>query len=128
MKAGNTMSINDNILELIGRLIPISDFSKGKTAKIFDDIKKNQHEYIILKNNQPAAVLLSLEEYSDIVAKARKMESLLERVEECRLLNEAKRVSKEYNPQDAASFEDVLSEMDIDQKEIEELEDSVVIE
>jgi len=37
-------------------------------------------------------------------------------------------VSKEYNPQDEASFEDVLSELDIDPKEIEELEDSVVIE
>lgn len=82
MKAGNTMSINDNILELVGRLVPISDFSKGKTAKIFEDIKKNHCEYIILKNNQPAAILLSLEEYSDIVAKARKMESLLEHVEE----------------------------------------------
>lgn len=128
MKAGNTMSINDNILKLVGRLVPISDFSKGKTAKIFDDIKKNHHEYIVLKNNQPAAVLLSLEEYSDIVAKARKLESLLERVEESRLMKEAQRVSKEYNPQDAASFEDVLSELNIDPKEIEELEDSVVIE
>jgi len=56
------------------------------------------------------------------------MESLLEHIEESRLLKEAKRVSKEYDPQDATSFEDVLSELDIDPKEIAELEDSVVIE
>lgn len=128
MKAGNTMTINDNILGLVGRLVSVSDFSKGKTAKIFDDIKKNQSEYIVLKNNQPAAILLSLEEYSEIVTKAKKMENLLERIEELRLLREAKRVSEKYKPQEANSFNDVLSELGISRKEIDELEDSVVIE
>lgn len=128
MKAGSAMTINNNILGLVGRLVSVSDFSKGKTAKIFDDIKKNQSEYIVLKNNQPAAILLSLEEYSEIVTKAKKMESLLERIEEIRILKEAKRVSKGYKPQEADSFYDVLSELGISRKEIDELEDSVVIE
>jgi PHD/YefM family antitoxin component YafN of YafNO toxin-antitoxin module len=128
MKVGNAMTIDDNILRLVGRLVSVSDFSKGKTAKIFDDIKKNQNEYIVLKNNQPAAVLLSFEGYSEIVAKAKKMEDLLERVEELRLLREAKRVSESYKPQEADSFHEVLSELEISQEEINKLEDSVVIE
>ncbi|ATW24475.1 type II toxin-antitoxin system Phd/YefM family antitoxin [Candidatus Formimonas warabiya] len=128
MKAGNSMTINDNILKLIDRLVSVSDFSKGKTAKIFDDIKKNRSEYIILKNNQPAAVLLSLEEYTEIVGKAKKMESLLERIEESRLLKEAKRVAEGYNPQEAYSIHDVLTELEITEQDIDELEDTVVLE
>ncbi len=128
MKAGNVMTVNDGILSLIGRLVSVSDFSKGKTAKIFEDIKNNRSEYIVLKNNQPAAVLLSLEKYSDIVTKAKKMESLLERIEEMRLLKEAQKISEGYTPYKADSFQDVLSELGISQKEIDELEDTVVIE
>ena len=128
MKVGNAMAINDNILGLVERLVSVSDFSKGKTAKIFDDIKRNRSEYIVLKNNQPAAVLLSLEEYSEIVTKARKMENLLERIEESRLLKKAKKVAEKYKPQEADSIEEVLAEFGISEKEIDELEDSVVIE
>jgi PHD/YefM family antitoxin component YafN of YafNO toxin-antitoxin module len=128
MKAGNALVVNDNILKLVSRLVSVSDFSKGKTAQIFDDIKKNHSEYIVLKNNQPAAILLSLEEYSEIVTKARKMENLLERIEESRLLKEAERVVESYNPQDADSFNDVLVELGLNEPEIDGLIDSVVIE
>jgi PHD/YefM family antitoxin component YafN of YafNO toxin-antitoxin module len=128
MKAGNAMVVNDNILKLVGRLVSVSDFSKGKTAKIFDDIKKNQSGYIVLKNNQPAAILLSLEEYSEIVNKARKMESLFEKIEERRLLKEAERVVESYHPQEADSINDVLAELGINEHEIDNLINSVIIE
>ena len=40
MKAG--LNVMDNeILDFTERLIPISDFSKGKTSHIFDDVKIN---------------------------------------------------------------------------------------
>lgn len=42
------------------KLIPISDFSQGKAGKIFNDVAQNNSEYIVLKNNQPTAVLISL--------------------------------------------------------------------
>ena len=51
------------LLELTERLVPISDFSQGKAGKIFSDVAENDHEYIVLKNNQPTAVLLSVKEY-----------------------------------------------------------------
>ena len=54
MKAGQNIMDNE-ILNFTERLIPISDFSKGKTSRIFDDVKNNHTEYIVLKNNQPTA-------------------------------------------------------------------------
>ena len=99
MKAGNAMTIDDKILGLAKRLVSVSDFSQGKTAKIFDDIKENNSEYIVLKNNKPMAVMLSLDEYSEIVNKASKMESLLELIEENRLLKETAKVSQGFDTQ-----------------------------
>jgi len=128
MKAGNIMFANDNILGLVRRLVSISDFSKGKTAKIFEDIKKNGSEYVVLKNNQPSAVLISIDGYCEIAEKAKKMDLLLEKVDEHHLINSALEVSKTYNEQDAHSFESVLTELGISEKEITDLEDSVVIE
>ena len=46
-------------------LVPISDFSQGRAGKIFSDVAVNNHEHIVLKNNQPTAVLLSVKEYRD---------------------------------------------------------------
>ena len=128
MKAGNIMYTNDNILGFVNRLVSISDFSKGKTAKIFEDIKKNRNGYVVLKNNQPSAVLISIDEYSEIVEKAKKMELLLEKVDEYRLIKSALEVSKTYKEQEAHSFESVLAELGISEKEINDLEDSVAIE
>lgn len=45
------------------KMISISDFSKGKTSSIFEDVKKNNSEYVVLKNNQPAGVVLSYDSY-----------------------------------------------------------------
>ena len=128
MKAGNIMYTNDNILGFVNRLVSISDFSKGKTAKIFEDIKKNRNGYVVLKNNQPSAVLISIDEYSEIVEKAKKMELLLEKVDEYHLINSALEVSKTYKEQEAHGFESVLAELGISEKEINDLEDSVEIE
>ena len=50
--------MSSTLLDLTERLVPISDFSQGKAGKIFNDVSENDHEYIILKNNQPTAVLL----------------------------------------------------------------------
>jgi len=127
VKVGNPMS-DKNLSEFMKRLIPISDFSKGKTAKIFDDLKKTNHEYVILKNNQPAAVLLSVNEYEKIIKKANQMELLLETIEEYRIFKEAEIINKKLNSNNTLSFESVLKELNISKDEINELVDSVDIE
>ena len=47
------------------KLVSISEFSQGKAGKIFSDVAKNNAEYIVLKNNQPVAVVMSMEEYRE---------------------------------------------------------------
>ena len=42
--------------------VPISQFNKGQAGKIFDRLKTEQR-LMVLKNNAPAAVILSPEEY-----------------------------------------------------------------
>ena len=42
--------------------IPISQFNKGQASKIFERLKTEQR-LMVLKNNAPAAVILSPEEY-----------------------------------------------------------------
>lgn len=120
-------SHEEYVLGLVKRLVPVSDFSKGRTAKIFEDIKKNNHEYIVLKNNQPTAVLLSLEAYSEMVYKVRKIESMLTRIEDNRLVKKAQRVSENFDYSGAASFQEVLALLGLTEVEVEELAESVVV-
>lgn len=63
MKGGFPMSFA--FANMTEKLIPISDFSQGKAGKIFNDVAQNNSEYIVLKNNQPTAVLISVKEYQD---------------------------------------------------------------
>ena len=53
------MAITTSLLQ---SLVPISQFNKGQAAKIFDRLH-SERELIVLKNNQPSAVILSPEEY-----------------------------------------------------------------
>ena len=128
MKIGSSAAEKDYLVEMMGHLVPISDFSKGKTAKIFNDIKKNRSDYIVLKNNQPSAVLMSVENYSEMITKARKMEALLEKIEDARLLLEAGKRAAKYNRENSFTQESILSELGIAEQEIDRLADSVEIE
>jgi len=47
--------------------VPISQFNKGQAGKIFDRLK-TEPQIVVLKNNTPVAVLLSLEEYDRLTA------------------------------------------------------------
>lgn len=128
MKAGVVVSERSSLVDLIGHLVPVSDFSKGKTAKIFEDIKKRRSEYVVLKNNQPSAVLMSVEHYSDIIKKARMMEDLLERIEDAKLSAEASAIAEKYDPDKADSMESILAEAGISEQEVDALMDKVEIE
>ncbi|WP_455719589.1 type II toxin-antitoxin system Phd/YefM family antitoxin [Agathobacter sp.] len=49
--------------DLLQSLVPISQFNKGQASKIFDRLR-SEKELIVLKNNQPSAIILSPEEYT----------------------------------------------------------------
>lgn len=125
MKAGQNIMDNE-ILNFTERLIPISDFSKGKTSRIFDDVKNNNTEYIVLKNNQPTAMVISLDSYRELVEKASKMETLLDKIEEIRLFNIAS--ARSEKAEKTKDFEDIISEFGFTKEEIFEDMDDVEIE
>ena len=54
------MAINASTLQ---SLVSISQFSKGQATKVFDRLR-NESQLVVLKNNKPAAILLSPEEFS----------------------------------------------------------------
>lgn len=102
------MAITANLLQ---SLVPISQFNKGQAAKIFDRLH-SEKELIVLKNNQPSAVILSPEEYS----------RLTEIEEDYFLLLEAsKRLEDET--QTTIPMDCVMANLGISEGELEEMED-----
>ncbi len=116
--------MNPALLELTERLVPISDFSQGKAGKIFNDVAENNNEYVVLKNNQPTAVLLSVKDYRETQEKAYKLEMLLERIENIRLLKIAESRAKD----NTSSFKAFVEEQGYSMEELEELSESVEFE
>ena len=116
--------MNMTLLDLTERLVPISDFSQGKAGKIFNDVAENNNEYIVLKNNQPTAVLLSVKEYRDTQERIARLEAFLEKIENMRLLKLAERRANS----DTVSFEKFVNEQGFSMEELEELSESVEFE
>lgn len=116
--------MSKELVELTEKLVPISDFSQGKTGKIFNDVVKNDNEYIILKNNQPTAVLLSVKKYKETQKKLDKLEKLLEDMENIRLL----KLAESRANSNTTDLEDVVREEGFSMEELEELSESVEFE
>ena len=64
------------------KLVSISEFSQGKAGKIFADVAKNNAEYIVLKNNQPTAVVMSMDEYRETQRQLTLLTEYVKRLEE----------------------------------------------
>lgn len=112
------------LMDFTERLVPISDFSQGKAGKIFSDVAENNNEYIVLKNNQPIAVLVSVNEYRDTQKKVAKVEELLEKIENIRLLKLAEGRVKD----NMTSFEAFVNEQGFSMEELQKLSASVEFE
>lgn len=105
------MAYNTNILK---NLVPITQFNRGQASRIFDRLR-TQKQLVVLKNNQPAAVILSPKEY----------ERLSEMEEDYTLLLEAtQRLEKARN--EAETMQDVMKELGITEDELEKAEDPAI--
>ena len=113
-----------NIIDFTERLIPISDFSQGKASKIFNDVAENNKQYIVLKNNQPTAVLISIEEYKETQKKIERLEKFLEAVENMRLV----KLAESRSTTETISFEDFVTQEGFSMDEIDELTESIELE
>ncbi len=116
--------MSTSLIDFTEKLVPISDFSQGKAGKIFSDVYENNTEYIVLKNNQPTAIVLSIQEYKSIKNRIDKMEKLLEEIENIRLL----KLAKERNNITSSSYEEFVIKAGYSMEEIKKLSESVEIE
>jgi len=71
---------NLNFNTILNSLVPISRFNKGEANKIFEEVHETGFK-IVLKNNTPACVLISPENY----------EQMLNIIEDYKLLVEAEK-------------------------------------
>lgn len=98
--------------EFMQSLIPITQFNRGQASRIFDRLR-SEHQLIVLKNNQPSAVILSPEEYSRLA----QIEA------DYLLLLEAHRRLEQSAGQPTLSSEELMAELGIDESELDDGED-----
>ena len=103
------MSVTANSLH---SLVSISQFSKGQATKVFDRLR-DESQLIVLKNNVPAAVLLSPAEF----------ERLAEIEEDYKLLMLAQERLANGNITNAIPETDVIASLGITEDEINAAED-----
>ena len=114
----------ESIVSFTDRLIPISVFSQGKASQIINEVFEKNIEYIILKNNLPTAVLVSVEEYKKQLEEIASLRKQLEKMDEMRLLT----LAAMRKGQPMTAFEDLIAEEGINLEEIATLSESVEIE
>ena len=92
--------------DILDSLVPITQFNRGQASRIFDRLH-TENQLIVLKNNQPAAIILSPSEF----------QRLSEIEEDYTLLLEATRRLKE-DSSSTSSREEVMSELGISEADL----------
>ena len=97
---------------ILNSLVSITQFNRGQASRIFDRLR-TERQLVVLKNNLPAAVILSPEEYT----------RLTEAEEDYQLLLLARERLAGDNLKNAIPEQDVLSGLGITEEEIAQAED-----
>lgn len=98
--------------ETLRSLVSISQFSKGQATQVFDRLK-NEPQLVVLKNNVPAAILLSPAEFS----------RLMEMEENYRLLTLAQERLDGNSLSKARKESEVMQSLGITEADIDAAED-----
>lgn len=106
------------------KLVSISEFSQGKAGKIFADVAGNNNEYIVLKNNQPTAVVLSVEDYRRMQGKADEYDRLMTYLQSYRSSKQGELSMHETQ----AEFEELVAESRLTEEELEALAQCIEVE
>lgn len=107
-----------DLKDFLSKLISVSDLSRGMASKIIQKVNKDKEQYIVVKNNKPEAVIISVDEYIE----------LLEAKEDLQLLQMAEERIKNSNLNQAISRENVLERYNIKEESLDELMEAVEIE
>ena len=100
--------------DILDSLVPITQFNRGQASRIFDRLH-SESQLIVLKNNQPAAIILSPSEF----------QRLSEIEEDYTLLLEATRRLKE-DSSSTSSREKLMSELNISEADLAAAGDVVI--
>jgi len=98
----------DSVASAIRRTVPITQFNRGLASKIFDDVKAHGAK-VVIKNNTPACVLLSPDEYLQMV----------DEINDARLLAIANERLAHFDPSAAIPEEKVWERLNITDEELE---------
>jgi len=107
-----------NLSEAIEKIISVSELGRGKASKIIKNIELNNDSYIIVKNNKPKAVIMSVDEYKEMIEAQEKLELLL---------LSAKRLQT-TNQSDYIDYDDILKEFNVTNEEIDQIKDTIELE
>lgn len=64
-----------NTLKLINAIVPITRFNKGEAGKIIEEVQQ-EGPRVIVKNNVPECVMISLEDYNSLIETANRTVTL----------------------------------------------------
>ena len=99
---------NISVIGMFKTMIPITRFNKGEASKIFEEVQKGGTK-VVMKNNTPACILISPEQYK----------SLIEMLSDYLLLTEAENRMAANNSEENSTHEEVLKEFGISREELD---------
>lgn len=95
---------------IINMIVPISRFNKGEANRIFEEVRESDYK-IVVKNNNPACILVSPERYGEMV----------EQIENLTLLLEAESRLRDARSDDFLTEAELLHSLGISEQELGEI-------
>ncbi|ADY54554.1 prevent-host-death family protein [Syntrophobotulus glycolicus DSM 8271] len=65
-----------DLRKLFDHMISVSELGRGQASKIIQSVEDTGNPYIVVKNNKPQAVIISIEEYSKLLKSKDSLDSL----------------------------------------------------
>ena len=97
-----------SVVSAINRTVPISQFNRGLAGQIFSDVKKTGPK-VVMKNNEPEAVILPPNQYVE----------LMDMLNDYELLSIAVERMEHFDPSTLISEEEMDRELGITQEEFD---------
>lgn len=100
-----------SVMGMMKSIVPITRFNKGEANRIFDEVESSGTK-IVMKNNRPACILMSPEQY----------ESLMEMLSDYIMLEEARGRMAHFNPDECKSKDALMAELGITMDDLDNID------
>ncbi len=107
-----------NLKDALDKFISVSDLGRGQASRVIQSVDDNKDQFVVIKNNKPKAIIMSIEEYSELVEVKENLELLLI----------ASKRSSNLKDEEMIKFDEILEELNINKEELEKSIDSVEID